>query len=80
MSKKCTALHYNWRQCGDANDTWGEDYDFHEVGKNGVTRIVNMTPRENYCGPGFYDVFFDDGRVEVIYNANRAFYVEVEDQ
>ncbi len=33
-----------------------------------------MTPTEDYGGPEFYDVNFEDGRMNTIYNVNQAFF------
>ncbi len=67
MKSNCLMLHYNWRQVGNSSDDMGEDYDTHEVGKNGVVEI-------RMANPDTYSVIFDDGRFEVIYNPNHAFF------
>lgn len=69
----CLELHFNWRQVEG-----GADFDTHKVGENGVVEIKNITPEaEDFAVAEFYDVKFDDGRVETIYNPNRAFYVKL---
>jgi hypothetical protein len=70
IEKKCVKLHYNWRQCGEAGDQWGDDYDIHEVGKNGVARIyIDLTKTS-----GIWVVDYEDGRQEYIYNPNQVFF------
>lgn len=67
MGLNCLKLHYNWRQVGDDSGEMGEDYDFHEVGRHGVVTIR----RDNL---DTYSVIFEDGRLEMIYNPNHAFF------
>jgi prolipoprotein diacylglyceryltransferase len=74
----CVKLHYNWRQCGEANDMWGEDYDVYEVGKGSVTNIILEDMPEGFIGGDIYSVIFEDGSYQTIYNPNQVFYKEVD--
>lgn len=63
---KITELIYNWHQYPQG----GEDWSIYTVGKGGVKEIQEHSA----AGEGdkwFYDVFFDDGRMERIFNPNK---------
>ncbi len=76
--RKITELNYNWRQCGEAGDQRGEDYDYVKVGVNGVKSIEIDVPGETYRGPDSYFVEYDDGEATRIYNPNQVFYAAKE--
>lgn len=68
MDNKCVKLWFNFRQVDDG-ELAGEDYDIHEVGKNGVAAII-----DHMVVGGPFSILFNDGRSEKIFNPNRAFY------
>lgn len=76
MSLKCTKLWFNLRPYGDTKTGLDTIYDKFEVGKDGVVKIRNMTPICDNPPPDSYDIVFEDGSVQTIYNPNRAFYIE----
>ena len=71
----CKGIHYNWRPVSEHVNDDGCDFETYQVGVNGVIKITNMTPAEDYSGPEFYDVDFEDGRTNTVYNVNQAFFV-----
>ena len=78
MKRECRQINYNWRQVGPLQADEGFEFDSFTVGMGGVVSIVNMTPTEDYCGPEFYDINFNDGRIVTVYNVNEAFLFPVE--
>lgn len=67
---KITKIFYNWMYGTDH----GEDYSIHTVGLNNVTKIDQHTA----LGEGdkwHYDVHFEDGSMERIFNINKVFFV-----
>ena len=71
MKTKINRIHFNWRQEGNIHEGLGENYEFHEVGINGVTEIKHIIDE----GPPFYIVYFATGKREFIYNFNQVFCV-----
>lgn len=74
VETRITQLQYNWRQTGRAGGVYGESFDFYVVGRDGVAEIVNAIPDcdSGYTGNDFYNVLFEDGSVETIYNPNKV--------
>lgn len=71
-TKKIVQLSYNWHQEGGDGDI-GENEYMVRVGKNGVTEILEHQAR----GEGdkwHYDIVFDSGRIERIFNPNGAIF------
>lgn len=69
---KITQIWFNWHQFiwdGEA----GEKYQAHKVGENGVIKITENIPGDVYAMV-YFEVHFEDGRIERIYNANRVFF------
>lgn len=59
-------LIYNWFFTNE-----GQEHNTYTVGKHGVTQIIEHQSK----GDGdrwYYDVFFDDGRMERIFNPNKV--------
>ena len=59
-------IHYNWREKG---------YSFREVGKEGVLSIIEH-PAIGEGDRWFYDVHFESGAMERIFNPNHVFYAK----
>lgn len=60
-------IEYNWFASIE-----GEEYREHEVGNNGVEEILEHTAYQD-GKRWFYEVCFDDGHQELIFNPNRVF-------
>ncbi len=69
--REITRLHYNWRQCGEAGDQQGNNYEIIEVGVGGVVSIEYDLTDE---GPDSCFVEYEDGSATRIYNINQVFY------
>lgn len=63
-------IYYDWFQMPDG----GEDYSAAKVGSQGVIKIEYEPPAEHYRGPDRYAIHYDDGSVEVTYNASKVEY------
>lgn len=65
-------IEYNWVQTSDGEIS-GPDYEIYEVGKNGVTHIVEH--RSEWEGDKwFYDIIFEDeNRKETVFNVNKVY-------
>lgn len=73
--KTCVQIDYNFRQTNTSGD-----YNTYRVGIDRVTKITKMTPTEYYGGPEFYDVAFEDGCINTVYNVNQAFFIPKKEQ
>lgn len=65
-------IHYNWHQSADC-DSATEDFYSYTVGEESVTKITE----HKAIGEGdrwFYDVHFESGAMERIFNPNQIFY------
>ncbi len=69
MKNKCVKLQFNFVQRNDGEEA-GEDYHEHEVGHNKVVNIERHSTQVH----DFFTVKFEEGREEIIYNPNRAFF------
>ena len=66
-----TKLIYNWRQEGNMQGGIGEDYEYAELGKNGVKKITEHAAQ----GEGdrwYYEIFFENGSTHTIFNPNTV--------
>ena len=70
-------LWHNWMPAqSDGNEVFGEQYEFFEAGKNGVSTIVKndlIHPGDKLC----YTVYLDDGGIIELYNVNSVKYKNV---
>jgi hypothetical protein len=73
--KEIRKIHYNWFQSYDGNNA-GEDFDHHTVGQRGVIEILEY-PAYAEGDKWYYDVIFENGDVERIFNINRVFFKEL---
>jgi len=73
---KVKKLKYNWHQVGstESRDGAGEDYDWFEVGQNGVVTIQEWLPSTDI--PLNYLAVFEDGRQIRIFNPNIVEYTK----
>ena len=66
-----TRIDFNW-----FTNEEGEDFYSHKVGQCGVKEIRDMTQLEK---DGYeYQVFFENGKIESIFNVNKVVYERVE--
>jgi len=66
-----TGINYNWYHTNEH----GEEFDYANIGEHGVNFIKEHIPK----GEGdkwFYNVFYDDGHIERVFNINKVFYKE----
>lgn len=70
---KVKKLKYNWRQVGstESRDGAGEDYDYFEVGRDGVIEIQEWLPGGDI--PLNYLAIFED-KVIRVFNPNMVEY------
>ncbi|WP_298845561.1 hypothetical protein [uncultured Clostridium sp.] len=70
-------INYNWFNYNDGNNQ-GEDYYTFEVGKSykkkGTVTEIREHPAVGEGDRWFYDVHFDSGAMERIFNPNHIFY------
>lgn len=67
-----TRIDFNW-----FTNEEGEDFYSHEVGRCGVKEINDMTRLEKDCYE--YQVHFENGRIESIFNVNKVVYTRIID-
>ena len=66
---KITEIGFNWFY---SNNGYGEEYQTRKVGKDGVKSISEH--RAQCDGDKwYYDVEYDDGKVQTIFNINRVY-------
>lgn len=70
--KKITKIKYNQFQTA-WDGSAGEDWSQYEVGKEGVTSIIEH-PAGGEGDKWFYDVNFEDGRMERLFNPNTVYF------
>jgi len=66
------AINYNWRQYSSSGYS-DHEYNTYTVGKDKVIKILEH-PAVGEGDRWFYDVHFEDGRMERIFNPNQIFY------
>lgn len=69
---KIVKIHYNWRVVSDGVETI-DIYDTYLVGDKNVTEILEH-PAVGHGDAWFYDVHFENGAMERIFNPNQVFY------
>lgn len=74
---KVKTILFNWFQCGSTieREGSGEDYSFFEVGKEGVSEIIENGPKSE-LGVLNYLVKMDDGSASRIFNPNHVEYLQ----
>lgn len=69
-------LQYNWHQTGNLSDGIGENYSEYEVGRRGVTEIIEYKPKQE-SDVWYFDISLDTGTVFRVFNPNYVEYNRV---
>lgn len=77
--RKVKSIRYNWRPVGSLNEGIGDDWNYFEVGKNGVKSIEENEPR-NGMQLWNYVVELESGTVYRIFNPNFVEYFPEENE
>lgn len=69
-------IRFNWHQV-NWDGSAGEDYQMYVVGQKSVTEIIEH-PAMGHGDKWFYDVYFEDGHMERIFNPNLVVYTPLD--
>lgn len=73
--KRITRITYNWHQV-NWDGSAGEDYNEYSIGQKSVTEIIEH-PAIGEGDKWFYDVYFEDGHMERLFNPNIVVYQDL---
>lgn len=74
--KKITRIDFNYHQTGSSDPNMGMDqcFETHRVGSSAGIKQITEHPAAGEGDKWYYDVYFNDGRMERIFNPNRVYF------